>query len=180
MKSKFITKTFRINLESEKILNEDAQKMGITLSSLHNMILNRYIYEERFFEKKEKIILTNATFNHIIKYLSDEELDSIGRSSGQTRPKIILATMNKQFDFENCLEFISNILGKYWGWFTLNRSNNNNEVLLVFKHQYDCRFGIFLHGYLQSMFSEIIDDEIMSEIGEDYLTVIIRKSQIKI
>ena len=177
-KKKFITKTFRIDADCEKILDEEAKKRGITVSALHNIILCRFIFDDRFFLDRGKITLSDSTFNHLINILTDEELDSVGELAGLTRPKLIIACMNKKLNFENIVEFVTNILGKYWGWFTTKYSTIDDKKIFILEHNFDSRFGIFLHGYFQSMLKEIINGDIISEIGEDYITIAIKNSQI--
>jgi predicted HicB family RNase H-like nuclease len=56
-----VTRTFRVNPEYDKILNDEAEKHGLSVSALLNQIIRQYVFMTRFTEKVPAITLSYYT-----------------------------------------------------------------------------------------------------------------------
>ena len=167
------TRTFRINPEYDKILNEEAEKHGLSISALLNQIIRQYVVITRFAEKNPSITLSTNTFAPVLDSTLDEKLAKAAEKTGSIIPEEALLLQGKRLDLDTVLWLLDINLGRYGNWFEYNHSVMNDKERIHLSHQLNHKWSIFLEKYLSSMFQSILDMKPEIERRENSVTLYI-------
>ena len=151
------TRTFRINPEYDKVLNEEAEKNGLSVSALLNQIIRQYVVINRFTEKNPMITISQRTFSPVLECTSEDDLAKAGEKTGSIIPEEVLLLQGKSLDLNTVLWLLEVSLGKYGNWFDFSRSVLNGKERIHLSHQLNHKWSIFLENYVKGMFSSILD-----------------------
>ena len=168
---KTVTRTFRINEEWDRILQEEAEKQGITVSALMSQILCRYVTSERFFERYQNITIGNKTLNAVIKKTSARNLATVGKSEGAIRPREQLLTVGLQPNFGSVCWLIEEIYDRNNYWYRCEHHVIKEQNVFNLIHNIDKNWSIFIGSYMASMFKALLNVDVTTEIEDDSVTV---------
>ena len=170
-----ITRTFRMNPEYDKVLSEEAEKHGLSVSSLLNQIIQQYVIFTRFTEKNPTINLPYSIFDQLIKNIKNEDLEEIGEKTGSSIPEETILQRGKQRNFETISWLMEEIYDKYNNWFKFNRSTVNGEERIHFFHQMNNHWSTFLGSFIVSMLNSILGLNPKIEARENSITIYLPK-----
>ncbi|MEJ2271182.1 MAG: hypothetical protein P8X91_01570 [Candidatus Bathyarchaeota archaeon] len=172
---RMITRTFRMNPEYDKVLSEEAEKHGLSVSSLLNQIIQQYVMFTRFTEKNPVINLPYNIFDQIIENINNNDLEEIGDKTGSSIPEETILQRGKQRNFETIFWLMEGIYDKYNNWFKFSRSTINGEERIHFAHQMNKQWSTFLENYIASMFKSILEINPKIEKRDNSITVYLPK-----
>ena len=175
-----ITRTFRLNPEYDKILNEEAEKHGLSVSALLNQIIRQYVLVSRFTEKVPSITLTYHTFTPILERIPDKDLVEIAEKTGSIIPEEAILQRGQKLNLNTINWFIDVIYGRYGNWFDSNQSIINGEERIHLNHQLNHKWSQYLSGYLRSMYESILDIEPKVETRENSVTLYLKSPKTSI
>lgn len=164
-----------MNPEYDKVLSEEAEKHGLSVSSLLNQIIQQYVMFTRFTEKNPVINLHYSVFDQLIENMNSKDLEKIGEKTGSTIPEETMLQRGKQQNFETIFWLMESIYDKYNNWFKFSRSIVNGEERIHFAHQMNNQWSIFLGSYISSMFKSILELNPKIEIRDKSITVYLPK-----
>jgi hypothetical protein len=167
-----VTRTFRIEDETDEVLRDDAEKNGISVNNLVNRILREYTLSLRYFERGQSITLSSRTLSQLLSNMDEDDIVQAGRKSGYLRTKEQLLLRGMKLDRKSAIWYVREIIGNYSAWFTCDLHEYKDHTLLFLRHTYDERWSLFLVNYLETMFKELI--EITPEIEYTARSVIIK------
>ncbi|MEJ2242172.1 MAG: hypothetical protein P8Y18_08530 [Candidatus Bathyarchaeota archaeon] len=170
-----ITRTFRMNPEYDKVLSEEAEKHGLSVSSLLNQIIQQYVMFTRFTEKNPTINLPFNIFDQLIENIKNEDLKEIGERTGSSIPEETILQRGKQRNFETLSWLMEGIYDKYNNWFKFSRSNVNGEERIHFFHQMNSQWSTFLGSFIVSMFKSVLELNPKIETRDNSITVYLPK-----
>lgn len=166
-----VTRTFRVDVEWDEVLQVEAEKLGITVSALMNQILRRYAVADRFFDRYRTIVIGNKTFNSILQSLSENQIAELGKAAGCIRPKERLLSVGRPLSFDSLCWLIGEIYDRYDYWFKSEHHVVKNENIFQLNHNLDKNWSIFVSNYMASMFKTILDVDVKTESRDDSVTV---------
>ena len=172
---RMITRTFRLNPDYDKVLNEEAEKHGLSVSALLNQIIRQYVLASRFTERVPAITLTYNTFAPILDRVPDEDLVEVAESTGSIIPEEAILQRGQKLNFDTVNWFIDVVYGKYGNWFDSNQSIVNGEERVHLTHQLNHKWSQYLGGYMRSMYESILDIEPKVETRANSVTLYIKK-----
>ena len=164
-----------MNYEHEKVLKNEAKKQGLTVSSLLNQIVHRYVMFTRFAQKNPTISFTYRTFNPFLENFPKQELLTVGEKLGSSVPKDILLQRGKQKDVETCFWMLEQLFDKYKNWFQYTHTVVNGKDRAHLSHQLDPKWSIFLKGYMKGLFTTICDKNPEIFTSDNSITVQLKK-----
>jgi len=170
-----ITRTFRLNPEYDKILSEEAEKHGFSVSALLNQIIRQYVLVSRFTERIPAITLTYNTFAPMLERIPDKDLVEVAETTGSIIPEEAILQRGQKLNFDNVTCFIEVVYGKYGNWFNPTQSRVNGEERIQLTHQLNHKWSQYLGGYMRSMFESIIDLEPKIETRPNSVTLYLKK-----
>ncbi len=171
---RMITRTFRINPEYDKILNDEAEKHGLSVSALLNQIIRQYVLVSRFTERVPTITLTYNTFAPILDRVPDNDLVEVAEKTGSIIPEEAILQRGQKLTFESVNWFLDIVYGRYGNWFDSNKSIINGEERVHLTHQLNHKWSQYLGGYLRSMYESTLDMEPKVETRENSVTLYLK------
>jgi hypothetical protein len=169
-----ITRTFRLNPEYDKILNDEAEKHGLSVSALLNQIIRQYVLVSRFTERVPAITLSYTTFAPMLERIPDKDLVEVAEKTGSIIPEEAILQRGQKINFDTINWFIDVIYGKYGNWFDSSKSIINGEERIHLNHQLNHKWSQYLSGYLRSMYESILDIEPKVETRENSVTMYLK------
>jgi len=172
---KMVTRTFRLNPEYDVVLNEEAEKHGLSVSALLNQIIRQFVLVSRFTQRVPAITLSYHTFAPILDRISDNDLVEVAEKTGAIIPEEAILQRGIKMNFENVNWYIDVIYGKYGNWFDSNQSIINGEERVHLAHQLNHKWSQYLGGYMNSMFKSTLDLQPKVETRENSVTLYLKK-----
>ena len=77
-----ITRTFRIKAEWDDVMKNEAERQGISVNVLANLIFRRYVLLGRWAKERNAIVLTQRTFQELITALPEEKIALLAEKNG--------------------------------------------------------------------------------------------------
>ena len=105
-RSQTITRTFRIQREWNNVLEEDAERQGISVNVLVNKILRRYSLFTRWADSAGFQSFSPQMFQRILEELSEDNLARVGATVGATDVIDILNMMGRPLTYESFAELL--------------------------------------------------------------------------
>ena len=170
-----ITRTFRLNPEYDKILNEESKKHGLSVSALLNQIILQYVLVSRFTERVPAITLTYPTFAPLLERIPDKDLVEIAEKTGAIIPEEAILQRGQKLTFDTLNWFIDTVYGKYGNWFDSSQSIVNGEERVHLAHQLNHKWSQYLGSYMHSMFESILDIDPKVETRENSVTLYLKR-----
>lgn len=166
-----ITRTFRMPLDYDKILEEEAKAHGITVSALLNQMIRRYVMISRFTERAPTITMSYSTFAPLLNSIPDKELTEIAKNTGAIVPEEGLLRHGRKLDFDSVNYFIDTVYGRYGNWFDSNQSIIDGKERLHLTHQLNQKWSLYLGSFMAKMFMSILDMEPRIETRPNSVTL---------
>lgn len=154
---RMITRTFRLSQDFDKILEDESESHGLTVSGLLNQIVRRYVMLSRFDETSPILNLSYNIFLPMLKILPEKEFIEIGEKAGAILPEEEILQHGRRLDLDSIVWMIDTVYGRYGNWFNSNQSFVDGTEIFHLTHQFDLKWSKFLEAYMKSMFQEILN-----------------------
>jgi hypothetical protein len=162
-KHKTVTRTFRITAECDEVLRKDAERQGISVNVLLNLILRRYARFDRLARSSNFISLTKHAFFNILEGIPLEHLALAGEKTGSKDVQDILDMLGLPSNYDS----FAYVVTKHFGgpdcamWFNCYRHFQGNRDLLHLQHNLGHGWSVYLQKYFLSYLKKLkIDSEI--------------------
>lgn len=166
-----ITRTFRISPEYDKLLNEEANHHGLTVSAILNQIIRLHVMFTRFTEKDPTISFSYKTFEPLLNIMPEKELIEVGNRSGSILAEEAILQHGKQLDFDSVNWVIDTIYGNYMNWFNSHESIINGNERIHLTHSFNHKWSQYLGAYMQGMFESILNSQPKIETRANSVTL---------
>lgn len=160
------TRSFRVDTELSKILDEESERMGVSVNALVNMILKRYSEFTRFLSKIDLVVVNRELLKSLFDSYPDENIYDLGVAAGETIPRDTILFWKKTLNFETVLEYIEKIICRYGYLGTYDETNQNDKRIIVIRHRLGKKGSQFLHGYLKSTLKSTLNLDSSFELTE--------------
>jgi hypothetical protein len=80
------TRSFRVDRELSRVLDEESERMGVSVNALVNMILKRYSEFTRFLSKIDLVVINRELLKSLFDSYPDEDIFGLGVSAGGLYP----------------------------------------------------------------------------------------------
>jgi hypothetical protein len=171
-KRKTIGRSFRIDEEWIKVLNEEAEKQGISVNSLMNRILQQYAYI-RYMLRYGAITLTRKGFVALLECCPEDEVKEKGRNAGSEITRDMLLTMGVAPDYNFVILLVKKILAEFAGWFECDHHVKRDREILHLRHDLGIKWSIYLSGVATGTFNAILGKEVTTQISDSSVTITI-------
>jgi hypothetical protein len=177
-KRKTVGRSFRIDQEWLNVLNEEAEKQGISVNSILNRLLQQYAYL-RFMLRYGAITLTRKGFASLLECCPDDEIREKGRIAGSKITKDLLLTMGVPPTYEFTVFLVEKLLSEFAGWFKCDHHIKRDKEILHMRHDLGIKWSIYLSGVASGTFNSLLDKEVGIELSDSSVTVTIDKQNIR-
>jgi hypothetical protein len=169
-KKKTRGRSFRINEEWLKVLNEEAAIQGISVNALMNKVLQQYSVQGRHLKHFGAVILSRTMCSKILDCCTDDEIKKIAEFIGSTETIDSLQTMGISPTYEKVIQHLK-IFGTFGGWFNFNRNTKNSGEYIHLRHGLGKKWSIFLAETFSTVFKTILHKEVKIETSDNSVTV---------
>lgn len=160
------TRSFRVDTELSKVLDEESERMGVSVNALVNMILKRYSEFTRFLSKIDLVVVNRELLKSLFDSYPDDDIYGLGVAAGEIIPRDTILFWKKTLNFETVLEYIEKIICRYGFLGTYDETNQNDERIIVIRHRLGKKGSQFLHGYLKSTLKSTLNLDSSFELTE--------------
>jgi hypothetical protein len=160
------TRSFRVDMELSKVLDEESERMGVSVNALVNMILKRYSEFTRFLSKIDLVVVNRELLKSLFDSYPDDDIYELGVSAGEVIPRDTILFWKKTLNFETVLEYIEKIICRYGFLGTYDETNQNENRIIVIRHRLGKKGSQFLHGYLKATLKNTLNLDSTFEITE--------------
>jgi len=165
-------RTFRLTKEWDNILKEVAVDDSITVSQLLNQIVRRHVIAQRYFNHSQNVTIEYKIFLPILEMLNEKEITAFGEMVGVISVREAISNRGMPLDFDSVEYLINEIYDRYSGWFKCNTYENGSDYVYNLQHVYGVKWSLFINSFMESMFLDLLDISVRSEVYDD--SVIIR------
>ena len=160
------TRSFRVDTELSKVLDEESERMGVSVNALVNMILKRYSEFNRFLSKIDLVVVNRELLKSLFDSYPDEDIYRLGVVAGESIPRDTIIFWKKTLNFGTVLEYIEKIICRYGFLGTYDETNQGVKRIIVIRHRLGKNGSQFLHGYLKSTIRTTLNMDSSFELTE--------------
>ena len=160
------TRSFRVDTELSKVLDEESERMGVSVNALVNMILKRYSEFTRFLSKIDLVVVNRELLKSLFDSYPSDDIYGLGVTAGEMIPRDTILFWKKTLSFETVLEYIEKIICRYGFLGTYDETTLNEKRIIVIRHRLGKKGSQFLHGYLKSTLKNTLDMDSTFELTE--------------
>jgi len=171
-KRKTVGRSFRIDEEWLDVLNEEAEKQGVSVNSLLNRLLQQYAYL-RYMLRYGAITLTRKGFSSLLECCPEDKIRENGRNAGSTIARDILLTMGVAPDYSFLVSLVKKLLSEFAGWFECDHHVKRDKEIFHFRHDLGIKWSIYLEAAASEMFKSVLNEEVTTEISDSSVTITI-------
>ena len=173
-KRKTVGRSFRIDEEWLKVLNEEAERQGVSVNSLLNRLLQQYAYI-RYMLRYGAITLTRKGFSSLLECCPEDKVRENGRNAGSTITRDMLLTMGVAPDYGFVILLVKKILSEFVGWFECDHHVKRDKETLHLRHDLGIKWSIYLSEVAAGTFNSILNKEVTIELSDSSVTITIPK-----
>jgi hypothetical protein len=144
------SQSFRVDGRVLGDLKEEAKRDKVSLSSLVNQILTKYVDYGRFADRMNALSLARKTFTSILNLASEEDIARVAEIEGASSPVAFITSMNGHMSVENVVGFIKD-LSEHANLFEYS-SISHSPPTFTLVHELGVKWSLFLAHYLAEAF----------------------------
>jgi hypothetical protein len=165
-RSDTITRSFRFDLDLSKVLDDEAERMGISINALVGSILKRYSEFTRYLSKIDMIVINREFMTALLESHDEKILYSMGLKLGEKVAKDTILFWKKELTEGSVLEYIEKIICRYGNLGTYDELSQSGSRTIVIRHRLGRKGSKFFEGYLKSALKNIIERDSVFEVTD--------------
>ena len=144
-------RSFRIDKKALGVLQSEARRQRVTLSSIVNKLITSYVEYGRFAEQAHAISLSQYTFSLLLNAIGDEDLIAAAERAGKSASGFVKAVHGRLTLLE-IRRFISD-LSAHANMFGFNEGRSIEGSHMVLLHELGPKWSLFLSHYIGELFA---------------------------
>jgi hypothetical protein len=165
-RSATVTRSFRFDIDLSRILDEEAERMGVSVNALVGIILRRYSEFTRYLSKIDMIVINRELLISLLETRDHEYLYKLGMKLGETVPVDTIMFWKKTLTEQSVLEYIEKIVCRYGHLGTYDEVSQTNTRTIVIRHRLGRNGSKFFEGYLKSTLKNTIAKDATFEVTD--------------
>ncbi len=147
-----ITRTFRIRKEWNDVLQEEAERQGVSVNVLVNKIIRGYALFDRWCDRYGSISLPQQTFREILEVVSGESLAKAGEKSGSLDIIDTINVMGLTANYDSFVYLMSEHFGgpDFARWFHCFHHTHGTKETFHLQHNLGRGWSTYLERYVLS------------------------------
>lgn len=171
-----VIRTIRTNCEFDKTIKEEAKKQGISINSLINQIIERYVITYRFIDTFPSLIIPSEIITGWLDGMTEEHIIKIGKHAGSFVPKHSLFLSGATLNLDTILSTMEKKVGQHSNWYQFQSQENNGRINLLLRHNLGRKWSTYLSAYYSALFEDILNISIKFQIGDNSLAIMLPKT----
>jgi hypothetical protein len=176
-KNRSVGRSFRINQQYLDILNEEAEREGISLNSLVNRVLKDYSEYQRFFTRYGIAGLTHKNLAVILEATPKDALREIARNTGLAILLDEFRIMGLTYTYDCATYFMSTILAQHEHWFKYEQYTMNDKEIFHLRHDLGENWSLYVAEVLSTLIERCCNKRVKKEFSAGAITLEISNSE---
>lgn len=173
-RSSTVTRSFRFDIELSKILEEEAERMDVSVNALVGIIIKRYAEFTRYLSKLDMVVINREFLTHLFESRDEEGLFMVGTKLGETVPVDTIMFWKKELTEQSVLDYIEKIVCRYGHLGTYDEITHSSSRTIVIRHRLGKKGSKFFEGYLRSSLKSTIGKDALFEVTDSSVKFEIR------
>lgn len=165
-RSATVTRSFRFDTDLSRILDEEAERMGVSVNALVGIILKRYSEFTRYLSKIDMIVVNREILISLLESRDEDYLYKLGAKLGETVPVDTIMFWKKDLTEQSMLEYIEKIICRYGHLGTYDEVSQPTSRTVVIRHRLGRTGSKFFEGYLSSALKNTIGKDAIFEVTD--------------
>ena len=166
-KVKTVTRTFRLDENLHKMLEEEAAKEKITVNSFLSRIIWNYQKRCQFCLHYNLMLMEPMVFKTLLDNLTEEALQQTGSSLGPIVFKENLARLGMPLNKRAVETVLTEGMGAWTRWFDADVTETNEGRAYYLHHTLGKKWSIFLKSFFEQALTELLDLKVPIEMTEN-------------
>ena len=149
--SKTVAKSFRVNRNALRALQDEAKRQNLSVNTMVNQLLISYAEYGRFAQRTHSINLTQKTFAEILAATSDDNLITAAQNAGRSAPQALISSKSGEVTVNSVLEYIQD-LSAHANLFEFNETNEHGHWTITLLHELGSKWSLFIANYFAEAF----------------------------
>lgn len=146
-----ITRSFRFETDVLKVLDEEADRMGISVNALVGTVLRRYSEFTRYLSKIDMVVVNREILTSLLEQLEEDDLYKMGLKLGETVMPDTVMFWKKEMTGRAVMEYIEKVICRYGHLGTYDEKQlPGGGMVIVVRHRLGKKGSRLLEGYLQA------------------------------
>src|ERR671933_331815 len=175
-RSATVTRSFRFDAEMSKVLDEEAERMGVSVNALVGIIIKRYAEFTRYLSKIDMVILNRELIISLLELKDEEYLYKLGTKLGGMVSIDTIMFWKKDLSEESVLEYIEKIMCLYGHLGTYDELSNSNSRTIAIRHRLGRKGSKFFEGYLMSTIKNTLKKDAVFDVTDSSIKFEINSS----
>ena len=175
-RSSTVTRSFRFEAEMSKILDEEAERMGVSVNALVGIILKRYTEFTRYLSKIDMVVLNRELLISLLESRDEQYLYELGAKLGASVSVDTIMFWKKYVTEESVLQYVEKIICLYGHLGTYDEVSQLDSRTIVIRHRLGRKGSKFLEGYLKSTLKNTVGKDAIFEVTDSSIKFEMRSS----
>ena len=156
-KNKLSHQGFRLQEQVVKTLAEEAERKGISVSSLVNNILKNYVTHEMQFEELGFILVSKDFLRKIFSVIDDEKhIQDFGKEFGTTMAKEYVSYFYPQVNSNTLVQFLDYWFRRFQSCkHMVENSDRSQKHYFTVNHDINIKFSVALKAILEGLIEPV-------------------------
>jgi len=147
-------------------LDDEAERMGISVNALVGTILKTYTEFTRYLSKIDMIVINREFITSLLESHDEQSLYTLGLKLGETVARDTILFWKKELTERSVLEYIEKIICRYGHLGTYDEVSQADNRIIVIRHRLGRKGSKFFEGYLRSALKNIIERDAVFEVTD--------------
>lgn len=143
----------RVNNELKIKLEQEAEKTGISLSSLTNNILEGYISTILPFNEMRWIYISKSVFSILLDPYSDKQIVNIAKLNAAPEHETLIELTYGVFEWHNTIYFLQELLKAFHFPYRSKQESGSSEFSIV--HDMGKKWALFFFSTFESLVNKL-------------------------
>ncbi|MGC8936639.1 MAG: hypothetical protein ACP5KV_04660 [Candidatus Methanomethylicaceae archaeon] len=144
------TRTFRLDFDVLKELEQEARKQGATVNGLVCRILRNYVRVESRANQIGIISFFRNDFIELLSMLDEGKISELGAKLGTSTTKEAILLLFGGLSINTFREFLILFLCGYLKWTSLYEIENKDYLEIRVRHDMGIKWSLFIKNYIES------------------------------
>jgi len=164
-------KSFRLDCDLTERLDKAARRTEKSESGFVSDALLHRLTIDPLIPAFQEMSLFSVTFQCILGAADAEALEASGSFAAQRNVPLIRELFRSYGHELSFKEFVTNILEKHSGWFSIEGDPRWNGGWMILRHGCDKKWSRFLRGYLLTAHGVFSEENLEVKVGEQFVEI---------
>jgi hypothetical protein len=147
-------------------LDDEAERMGISVNALVGTILKRYAEFTRYLSKIDMVVINREFITSLLESHDEQSQYTLGLKLGETVARDTILFWKKELTARSVLEYIEKIICRYCHLGTYDEISQGDNRIIVIRHRLGRKGSKFFEGYLTSALKNISERDAVFEVTD--------------